>query len=38
MGMHVTIYTPNFIKIGLGIQKLIRRREIHSHTGSMEIT
>jgi hypothetical protein len=30
------IYVPNFVKIGLCIQKLIR--EIHRHTDSMVIS
>jgi hypothetical protein len=35
MGSDAMIYTPSFIKIGLGTQKLIRG--IHRHTDSMAI-
>jgi hypothetical protein len=36
MGSGAMIYVPSFIKIGSGIQKLIRG--IHGHTDSIEIT
>jgi hypothetical protein len=35
MGSGAMVYTPSFIKIGSGIQKLIGR--IHRHTESIEI-
>jgi hypothetical protein len=35
MGSGAMIYTPSFIQIGSGIQKLIAG--IHRHTDSMEI-
>jgi hypothetical protein len=35
VGSIAMIYTPSFIQIGLGIQKLIRG--IHRHTDRMEI-
>jgi hypothetical protein len=31
MGSDATIYIPSFIKIGLGIQKLMRVRGLHRH-------
>jgi hypothetical protein len=37
MGSGVMRDIPSFIKIGLGIQKLIRSKRIHRHTNSMEI-
>jgi hypothetical protein len=36
MGSGVMIYTPSFINIGSGIQKVIRG--IHRHTDSMVIS
>jgi hypothetical protein len=36
MGSGAMIYIPSFIKIGVGIQKLIGRG-IHRHTNSMVI-
>jgi hypothetical protein len=36
VGSGAIIYIPSFIKIGSGIQKLIRG--IHRHTNRMEIT
>jgi hypothetical protein len=37
MGSGVMIYIPSFIKIGLGLQKLIGRIHRHIDTESMEI-
>jgi hypothetical protein len=37
MGWDTTVYITSFIKIGLGIQKLIGEG-IHRHTDSMEST
>jgi hypothetical protein len=34
MGSGTVMYIPSFIKIGLGVQKLIG---IHRHTDSMEV-
>jgi hypothetical protein len=36
MGSGAMMYIPSFMKIGSGIQKLIRGREIHRETDSME--
>jgi hypothetical protein len=37
MGSDAMIYTPSFINIGSGIQKLIQEQAVHTHTNSMKI-
>jgi hypothetical protein len=38
MGWVAMIYTPSFIKIGSGMQKLMGGGGIHRHTDNMEIS